>query len=221
VPCLTASPRFPQQLARYSHEHSHHRSRNKPAQCLHRESFENNGGLSAFITRSYLASDGWTTRLTRTINSSSDTHSATSGTKSRRPRADGFSRGSTILTYDNTLRARGSNQFSANTQNELRIQWSYNKFNVTADCAQRGWTGHRSFANLGTNIFLPSFTTTNRPEVADNVTLIRGRHNMRFGYYAHRARQSHAIQHFFPAVRIRRLRAASSVRVCRSLRLAG
>jgi hypothetical protein len=40
-----------------------------------------------------------------------------------------------------------------------------------------------SFANLGTNIFLPSFTTTNRPEVADNVTLIRGRHNMRFGYY--------------------------------------
>lgn len=40
------------------------------------------------------------------------------------------------------------------------------------------------FASLGTNIFLPSRTTTMRPEVADNVTLIRGHHSIRFGFYA-------------------------------------
>ncbi len=34
---------------------------------------------------------------------------------------------------------------------------------------------------MGTNIFLPNFTILRRPEIADNVTMVRGRHTMKFG----------------------------------------
>jgi hypothetical protein len=54
------------------------------------------------------------------------------------------------------------------------------------------------FANLGTNIFLPSLTIGRRYELADNVTMIRGRHTMKFGgYFLYRG--DHTESHtFFP-----------------------
>ena len=50
--------------------------------------------------------------------------------------------------------------------------------------------------NLGTNIFLPNLTILRRWEFADNVTMIRGRHTIRFGWYE-LLRGNHTESHTF------------------------
>ena len=161
---------------------------------------ETNGGLFQYNTRQYLASGRldhridsanqltFTYRYGHDLEENPDVQSLT-----------GFSAGSSIHNYDNNLQGAWYHEFSPTSQNELRLQWDYNSFNVIPN--EPGQVGIQiaGFANnLGTNIFLPNFTILRRLEIADNVTLIRGKHTLKFGG-SELLRGNHSESHtFFP-----------------------
>ena len=145
--------------------------------------FEENGGLFNYKTRVYLASGrldhridsanqlSLTFRFGHDLEENPDVQSLT-----------GFSAGSSIHTYDDTIMGAWYHEFSPATQNELRVQWDYNSFNVIPNTPAQVGLQIPGFANnLGTNIFLPNFTILRRTEIADNATLLRGRHSLKFG----------------------------------------
>ncbi|MFZ0886660.1 MAG: carboxypeptidase regulatory-like domain-containing protein, partial [Candidatus Acidiferrales bacterium] len=144
---------------------------------------ESNGGLFNYNTRQYLFNgrldhhisevDSITLsyRYGHDLEENPDVQSLT-----------GFSAGSSIHNYDNNLQAAWYHVFSPRTENEFRFQWDYNSFNVIPN--EPGEVGLQiaGFANnLGTNIFLPNFTILRRYDFADNVTMIRSNHTIKFG----------------------------------------
>ncbi|HVS88712.1 MAG TPA: TonB-dependent receptor [Candidatus Acidoferrum sp.] len=144
--------------------------------------FEGNGGLFPFNTREYQASGRFDHRFsdrnqvfvrysyTHDLEENPDLQSLT-----------GFSRGSSIHQYDNTIQASWFHQFSPNTLNEARAQWNYNSFNVIPNVLGQPGLDIPGFANLGNQIFIPSLSILRRPEFADNLTVIRGHHTMKIG----------------------------------------
>ncbi len=161
--------------------------------------FETNGGLFPFDTRQYQVSGRFDHHFSdrnqvylrysyaRDIEDNPDVQSLT-----------GFSRGSSVHTYDSTIQGSWFHLFSPNTANEARAQWSYNDFNVIPNVPGQVGLDIPGFANLGTQIFLPSLTITRRYEFADNLTMTRGRHSMKFGGYG-LIRGNHTESHtFFP-----------------------
>lgn len=160
--------------------------------------FENNGGVFPYNTREYLTSVrldhrisesdqlAFTFRYAHDLEENPDVQSLT-----------GFSAGSSIHTYDANLQAAWFHQFSPRTQNEFRAQYDYESFNVVPN--EPGEIGLQisGFANnLGTNIFLPNFTILRRTEIADNFTMIRGKHTMKFGV-SELLRGNHSESHTF------------------------
>jgi Carboxypeptidase regulatory-like domain/TonB dependent receptor-like, beta-barrel len=161
---------------------------------------EQNGGLFSYNTRQYLASGRLDHRISEAdqlsvtfryghdLEENPDVQSLT-----------GFSAGSSIHNYDDNLLGAWYHTFSPTAQNELRLQWDYNSFNVIPN--EPGQVGLQipGFANnLGTNIFLPDYTILRRYEFADNLTLVRGRHTIKFGG-SELLRGDHAESHtFFP-----------------------
>jgi len=163
------------------------------------DQFEKNGGLFPYTTREYFASG-------RFDHHFDEANYVTIGYRYGRDHEEnpdvqsltGFSRGSSIRSYDHTIQAAWYHQFSATTQNEARAQWGYNNFDVIPNAPGQVGLDIPGFANLGTQIFLPNLTITRRSEVADNFTMIRGRHTMKFGgYFLYRG--NHSESHtFFP-----------------------
>jgi hypothetical protein len=162
--------------------------------------FETNGGLFNYNTREYLASGRLDHRFSENnqlylsyryghdLEENPDVQSLT-----------GFSAGSSIHNYDHNIQAGWFHQFSAKAQNDFRVQWDYNSFNVIPN--EPGEVGLQIFGfinNLGTNIFLPNFTITRRTEIADNFTMTRGHHTLKFGG-SELLRGNHSESHtFFP-----------------------
>ncbi|HET6930911.1 MAG TPA: TonB-dependent receptor, partial [Candidatus Acidoferrum sp.] len=144
---------------------------------------ETNGGLFNYSTRQYLFS----ARLDHRIDSSNQLSFSYRYGHDLEENPDvqsltGFSAGSTIHTYDNNAQASWYHEFNSNTGNELRLQYDYNSFNVIPNEAGQVGLQILGFANnLGTNIFLPNFTILRRYEFADNVSLVRGHHTIKFG----------------------------------------
>lgn len=145
--------------------------------------FESNGGVFPYNTREYLTSGRLdhriddsnqlflTYRFGHDLEENPDVQSLT-----------GFSAGSSIHQYDNTLQGAWFHEFSPRTQNELHLQYDYESFNVIPNEPAEVGLQIPGFANnLGTNIFLPNLTILRRTEIADNMTVVRGRHEMRFG----------------------------------------
>jgi hypothetical protein len=162
--------------------------------------FETNGGLFNYNTREYLASG----RLDHRFDDSNQLYISYRYGYDREENPDvqsltGFSAGSSIHYYDDNIQAGWFHQFSANTQNEFRAQWNYDSFNVIPNKPAEPGLQIFGFANnLGTSIFLPSFTITRRTEIADNFTMTRGHHTMKFGG-SELLRGDHAESHtFFP-----------------------
>jgi len=144
---------------------------------------ESNGGLFPFTTRQYLFSGrldhhisevdsiSLSYRYGHDLEENPDVQSLT-----------GISAGSSIHNYDNNLQASWYHVFSPRTENEFRFQWDYDSFNVIPNEPGQVGVQIASFANnLGTNIFLPNLTILRRYEFADNVTLVRGSHTIKFG----------------------------------------
>lgn len=144
--------------------------------------FEDNGGLFPYTTNRYQASVhldhhfsdqnqvSLSYRYSHDLEESPDVQSLT-----------GFSRGSSIHAYDNTIQASWSHLFSQSTQNNLLVQWNYTSFNVIPNVPGQIGLDVPGFGTFGTQIFLPSYTIMRRPEIADSFTMIRGRHTMKFG----------------------------------------
>src|SRR6266852_4960300 len=159
-----------------------------------------NGGLFNYNTREYLASGRFdhrfsdsnqislTYRFGHDLEENPDVQSLT-----------GFSAGTSIHDYDNNVLAAWYHQFSPTAQNEARLQFDYATLNVIPN--EPGEVGLQILGvanNLGTNIFVPSLTITRRYEIADNFTLIRGHHTMKFGG-VELLRGNHTESHtFFP-----------------------
>jgi Carboxypeptidase regulatory-like domain len=145
--------------------------------------FETNGGVFPFDKRQYLVSGrldhhfnannhvSLTYRYGHDLDESPDVQSLTA-----------FSAGSSIHNYDNNLQGAWYHQFGLATQNEARVQFDYNRFNVIPNApGQVGLQIPGFINNLGTNIFLPNLSILRRYEFADNLTVIRGHHTLKFG----------------------------------------
>src|SRR6202795_2556229 len=162
--------------------------------------FESQGGVFAYNTREYLAStrldhhfdasnqSSLTYRYGHALEESPDVQSLTA-----------FSAGTSIHTYDHNFQAAWYHKFSARAQNEARVQWDYNSFNVIPnEPAQAGLQIPGFINNIGTNIFVPNFPILRRYEFADNFPIIRGPHTFKFGGYE-LLRGNHTESHtFFP-----------------------
>ncbi|MGB7151865.1 MAG: TonB-dependent receptor [Terriglobales bacterium] len=162
--------------------------------------FESQGGVFAYNTREYLAS----TRLDHHFNSTNELSLTYRYGHDLEESPDvqsltAYSAGSSIHTYDNNFQAAWYHQFSPRAQNEARVQWDYNSFNVIPnEPAQAGLQIPGFINNIGTNIFLPNITILRRYEFADNFTIIRGHHTFKFGGYE-LLRGNHTESHtFFP-----------------------
>src|SRR5579864_8387361 len=162
--------------------------------------FETNGGVFPYNSHEYLASGrldhrfnvrnefSLTYRYGHDLEESPDVQSLTA-----------YSAGSSIHNYDNNLQAAWYHQISASAQNEARVQWDYNSFNVIPNApGEVGLQIPGFINNLGTNIFLPNVSILRRYEFADNFTLVRGRHTFQFGVNE-LLRGNHTESHtFFP-----------------------
>jgi len=162
--------------------------------------FETNGGVFPYNSHEYLASGrldhrfnvrnefSLTYRYGHDLEESPDVQSLTA-----------YSAGSSIHNYDNNLQAAWYHQISASAQNEARVQWDYNSFNVIPNApGEVGLQIPGFINNLGTNIFLPNITILRRYEFADNFTLVRGHHTFQFGVNE-LLRGNHTESHtFFP-----------------------
>ena len=143
---------------------------------------ENNGGVFPFNTHRYQASF----RLDHHLNDENEFFLRYNYTHDLEESPDvqsltGFTRGSSIHAYDNTLRAGWSHLFSQSTQNALQAQFNYSTFNVIPNVPGEVGLDIPGFANLGTQIFIPSLTIMRRPSVTDSFTMIRGSHTFKFG----------------------------------------
>jgi hypothetical protein len=144
--------------------------------------FESNGGVFPYNTRQYQTSG----RFDHQFSSQNQVFLRYSYVHDLEENPDvqsltGFSRGSSIHTYDNTLQGSWFHLFSSRTSNEARAQFSYNDFNVIPNAPGQVGLDIPGFANLGTQIFLPNLTIMRRYEFADNFTMTRGRHTMKMG----------------------------------------
>jgi Carboxypeptidase regulatory-like domain len=161
--------------------------------------FENNGGLFQYNTREYLASG----RFDHQFSDRDHISAMFSFAHDNEQNPDvqslvGFSAGSSVKAYDDNMQAAWFHQFSPTTLNDLHAQFNYTDFNVIPNEPGEVGLAIPGFANLGTNIFLPSFTIMRRPEIGDNMTWIRGHHTMKFGgdfIYRGNHTESHT---FFP-----------------------
>jgi hypothetical protein len=161
--------------------------------------FEDNGGEFPFNTHRYQASVNldhhfsdendvsFRYNYSHDLEESPDVQSLT-----------GFTRGSSVHAYDNTIQARWSHLFSSSLQNSLQAQFNYATFNVIPNVPGEVGLDIPGFASLGTQIFLPSLTIMRRPSVSDSLTVIRGRHTMKLGG-EELLRGNHSESHtFFP-----------------------
>src|SRR6266436_2356068 len=144
--------------------------------------FENNGGVTPYNTRRYQASG----RLDHHFSDHNEVFVRYTYSHDLEQSPDvqsltGFSRGSAIHAYANTIQAAWFHQFSASAQNSLQLQWNYSTFDVIPNVPAEVGLDIPGYGNFGTQIFLPSLTIMRRPEINDGFTLIRGHHTMKFG----------------------------------------
>ncbi|HTD21960.1 MAG TPA: TonB-dependent receptor [Terriglobales bacterium] len=198
VPCLTGQPALPAAVcAGILQNVLTINPATSPRNSFLVNQFETNGGVFPFNTEEYLASGRWDHQFSdrnllylrysygRDREANPDVTSLT-----------GISRGSGVRSLDHTLQAAWFHQFSPNTLNEARAQASYSNFNVIPNVNGGPGFDLPGYASLGTNIFLASLTIMRRYEFADNVTMIRGNHTMKFGAYE-LLRGNHTESHTF------------------------
>src|SRR3989441_1037667 len=146
--------------------------------------FQKDGGLFPFPTRQHEAS----VRLDHCFNNSNQgfLHYTFAHLTESDPDVQalvGYSRGTSVLNWDSTLQGSWFHQFSANSLNEARLQWNWYHFNVDTNDPGGPGLDVQGYGFFGRGIFLPSHTTARRYEFTDNLTLIRGHHTFRTGFY--------------------------------------
>jgi hypothetical protein len=183
VPCLTGQPALPaatcaailQNILTINPAAS-------PLNAFLVNQFETNGGQFAYDTREYLAS----VRFDHQFDEQNQMYLRYSFGHDNEQNPDlqsliGFSAGSAVHATDHTLEGKWLHQFSPFTLNEIVAQFNYSNFDVIPNAPGQVGLVMPGFANLGTNIFLPSRTIMRRWEFADNATMLRGHHTVKFG----------------------------------------
>ncbi|HET9836688.1 MAG TPA: TonB-dependent receptor [Candidatus Angelobacter sp.] len=199
VPCLTGQPALPAATCAGILTNVLTVSSATPLPKFALGQLEGNGGIFPYSSRLYLAS----ARLDHQFSERNQVAVRYSFGHDREENPDvqsltGFSRGSSIKAFDHTLLGSWFHQFSGRTLNEARVQWNYSDFDVIPNVPGQAGLDIPGFANVGTQIFIPSLTIMRRYEFADNMTLIRGKHNIKFGGYE-LYRGNHSESHtFFP-----------------------
>jgi hypothetical protein len=199
VPCLTGQPTLPAATCATILNNILTINSVNPLSKFLVNQLESNGGLFDYPTRQYLGSARWDHHF--------DDHNqmylrySFAHDNEQSPDVQslvGFSAGSSVHALDHTLQSAWFHQFSPKTMNEIRAQYNYTNFNVIPNQPGEVGLDIPGFAKLGTNIFLPSLTIMRRYEFADNATVIRGNHSMKFGFYE-LVRGNHTESHtFFP-----------------------
>lgn len=200
VPCLTGQPALPAATcAAILNSILTVNPATSPLSQFVVNQFENNGGVFAYNTREYLLS----TRLDHQFSEKDQVFLRYSFGHDNEQNPDvtsltGFSRGSTVQALDHTILGSWFHQFSPRTSNDAHVQWNYAGFNVIPNEPGEVGLDIPGFANLGTNLFLPSLTIMRRYEIADNFGIVRGKHDIKFGGYE-LYRGNHTESHtFFP-----------------------
>jgi len=199
VPCLTGQPALPAATCAGILTNVLTVSNGSPLGTFLINQFEQNSGVFDYNTREYLLSG----RLDHVFNENNQGYLRYSFGHDLEENPDvqaltGFSRGSSIHAYDNTAQAAWFHTFSPRMQNELRGQFNYSTFNVLANSPSQVGLDIPGFGNFGSNIFLPSLTIMRRYEAADNLSITKGRHALKMGFYE-LIRGNHTESHtFFP-----------------------
>ena len=160
---------------------------------------ESNGGVFPYNTRQYLVS----ARYDHVFNENNQAFVRYSFGHDREENPDvqsltGFTRGSSVHALDHTILGSWFHQFSPKTQNDAHIQFNYTGFNVIPNVPGEVGLDIPGFANIGTQIFIPNLTIMRRYEIADSLTVIRGKHTMKLGI-SELYRGNHTESHtFFP-----------------------
>jgi carboxypeptidase family protein len=162
--------------------------------------FEGNGGLFSFPIRSNLGS----VRLDHRVNENNQLtlHYSAGHLTESDPDVQALtaiSRGTSELAWDSTLQGAWYHQFSPTAQNELRVQMNMYQFNVNTNDPGGPGLDVEGYGFFGRGIFLPSHTRAGRYEFADNLSLIRGRHTFKMGFYELVRGNNTTSQTFFPA----------------------
>jgi hypothetical protein len=200
VPCLTGQPALPAATcAAILTNILTINPASSPLNAFLVNQFESNGGLAPYNEREYLAN----VRLDHTFNDHNQMYVSYMYGYDTEANVDSlgltsFSRGNSIHSYDHTAQAAWYHQFSPETQNELRGEFSYSTFNAIPNVPGQVGLDLSGFASFGTQIFLPSLSILRRYSAADNLTLIRGHHTVKAGVYF-LERGNHTESHtFFP-----------------------
>ena len=142
VPCLTGRPNLPPAICAATLQSllTLSSASPNPLDAFIIGDLENNGGLFPYATREYLASG----RLDHKFSDNNQAYVRYGYGHDREENPDvqsltGFSRGSAIHTFDSTLQGGWLHIFNARLQNEARLQWNYNDFNVNPERARAGW----------------------------------------------------------------------------------
>ncbi len=91
------------------------------------------------------------------------------------------SRGRTIDAFNGGVLLSDTFQFNANTVNEFKGQFLYNRFGVIPNDAIGPELNIEGFGNFGRDIFLPSNNIERHYDFYDNVTRVAGSHTLKFG----------------------------------------
>ncbi|MCP9494707.1 MAG: carboxypeptidase-like regulatory domain-containing protein [Pyrinomonadaceae bacterium MAG19_C2-C3] len=91
------------------------------------------------------------------------------------------SRGRTIDAFNGSVLLSDTFQFNANTVNEFKGQFLYNRFGVIPNDAIGPEFNIEGFGNFGRDIFLPSNSIERHYDFYDNVTRVAGNHTFKFG----------------------------------------
>jgi hypothetical protein len=161
--------------------------------------FEANGGLFSFPIRSYLGDIRLDHRIDQNNQLSLRYNAGHLTEKDPDVQAlTAISRGTSELAWDSTLQVAWFHQFNPTTQNEARFQWNMYQFNVDTNDPGGPGLDVQGFGFFGRGIFLPSHTRAGRYEFADNVSLTRGRHAFKMGFYELVRGNDTTSQTFFP-----------------------
>jgi hypothetical protein len=91
------------------------------------------------------------------------------------------SRGRTVDGFNGGVLMSENHQFSANTVNELKLQYNYIRQGVFPNDPNGPEFNIEGFGNFGRDIFLPSETIERHYDIVDNATHVMGNHTFKFG----------------------------------------
>ena len=92
-----------------------------------------------------------------------------------------FSRSNNAKVLDHNLTGSWTHIFSSSMTNELRLQYNYNELFVESNDPFGPELNVAGFGFFNRDIFLPSYNIDRRYLIADDLTLDRGNHRMKFG----------------------------------------